>query len=268
MDNTENDFNENLIQQLRCQNVRYEIPDRNYRNFFKSGFHYHFELHLEMPDSTTNRDLGMFMVRLIFVNLDGKSFYEINRPALLPYTSNLLSLAKIIFFLPFYLSGYQNEIHQLQIKLLDENVNYDHIDFEQIRRIRLEIETLKPIEIIAPSKLIITCQLNGIQYWMYKWPSTTSIIVISNLFVMFTAIYLLSALISFLLKMSQASRTDESFPSIRHSHHQNRLEYNSDNQRLIESDDHIETSSVTAQKQSIRSSSSLPQLSLLNDSEQ
>ncbi|XP_027202284.2 lipid droplet biogenesis associated protein seipin isoform X1 [Dermatophagoides pteronyssinus] len=174
----------------KCQNVQYDIPNKNYRNFFHRGHIYYFELQLRMPDSQVNRNLGMFMIRLRLFDQHDNEIYDIYRPAILPYTSWLLSLAKMIAYIPLYLIGWLTETYTIKIKLLDQHADLEHLDFSRINRIRLEIETLKSIEIIPPSRLTISVHLEGIKYWMYFWPLSTSIVIIGILFAILLLLYL------------------------------------------------------------------------------
>lgn len=177
---------------FKCQLVHYEIPNKNYKNFFKTGHKYQFELQMKMPDSLVNRNLGMFMIRLLLFNSDNNQIYDIYRPAILPYHSPLLTLAKLIFYIPLYLIGYLSETNNIQVMLLDQHADVDHLDFGQINKIRLEIDTLKQIEIIPPSALYITVDLKGFQYLMYFWPITSAIIIISSIFSTLLLVYICS----------------------------------------------------------------------------
>ncbi|OTF71035.1 hypothetical protein BLA29_000923 [Euroglyphus maynei] len=145
-----------------------------------------------MPDSQVNRNLGMFMIRLRLFDSDDHQLYDIYRPAILPYSSWLLSAAKMIAYIPLYLIGWLTETYTIQVKLLDQYADVEHLDFSHINRIRLEIETLKPIEIIPPSRLTISVHLEGIKYWMYFWPFSTSIAIIGLLFSFLLLLYLCS----------------------------------------------------------------------------
>ncbi|KAH9530251.1 Berardinelli-Seip congenital lipodystrophy 2 (seipin) [Dermatophagoides farinae] len=145
-----------------CQNVYYDVPNKSYRQFFHSGHVYYFELHLRMPDSQANRNLGMFMIRLQLFDQDDNELFEIYRPAILPYNSWLLSAAKMIAYIPLYLVGWLTEIYSIQVKLLDEYADIERLDFSLINHIRIEIETLKPIEIIPPSLLRISVHLQDV----------------------------------------------------------------------------------------------------------
>lgn len=147
-------------------------------NFFVPSQLYDFEVHLEFPDSDTNHNLGMFMVKMELFDLNDNSMFDVSRPAMLPYRSYAVRLAKKIVLIVPYMMGYLQETHLLKIRLIDEdNVNMEQVDFTSIGRIHIEIQTYLPIEIMANSKLHIKANLSGIVYMMYFWPATTSVLI-------------------------------------------------------------------------------------------
>lgn len=158
-----------------CQFVHYDLYHQH-RSYFLEGQLYNFEVRLDMPDSSVNQALGMFMVRLRLFDGADKELFSIARPALYPYQSTYLRLIRLAIGSVLYLTNFYSESNILKVALIDEHVaQVDAVPFRQIDRIRVEIETYKAIEILPPSQLYITARLEGIQYWMYFWPITSLI---------------------------------------------------------------------------------------------
>lgn len=170
-----------------CQFVHYDLYCNN--KYFQTSQIYDFELNLQMPDSYVNQNLGMFMIRLRLFDVDEKQLFTIARPAIYPYKSNYIRIIKLFAHLLFYLFGY-TESYWLNINLIDQHVNnIDILQFDNVYRIRVEIETYKSIEIIPPSQLRITARLEGIKYWMYFWPVTT--FIVSTTVIFFTLVLMI-----------------------------------------------------------------------------
>lgn len=165
-----------------CKFTHYDIKLNN-EYFFQRGQLYNFELLLEMPDSYTNRNLGMFMVRLRLYDMDGNQLFMVARPALFPYQSMYVRIIKLVAGTLLHIFGFIAESHQLKINLIDGHVPMLNVlQFDDIVNIRIEIETHKLVEIVPPSQLRITARLEGLKYWMHFWPITSSIVITCFIF--------------------------------------------------------------------------------------
>lgn len=166
-----------------CLFVYYDLPNVNREGFFKFGQRYHVDLELQMPDSPVNRNLGMFMINLKLMDNNNHLLFASSRPARLFYRSTMVRLAQqMIYIVPLVL-GLSSEVDHLHIGLIDDDHQQTIIPFHHVDKMRLEVVTYREIEMISPSQLVITAQMEGIQYWMYFWKYTFASVAINSIFI-------------------------------------------------------------------------------------
>lgn len=162
------------------------------------GQRYHFDLELRMPDSPVNRNLGMFMINLKLIDIDDRLLFTSARPAMLSYRSSVVRLAKQLFYIVPLVFGVSAEVDDLHIGLIDDDHQQTVIPFDQVDKVRLEVVTYREIEMISPSQLVITAQMEGIQYLMYFWKYTFASVVIYSIFSTLVFLFVFLKLCSFL----------------------------------------------------------------------
>lgn len=187
-----------------CRFAHYDIPVASDR-FFTTHQPYDFSLHFQLPDSEVNRNIGMFMIRIRLFDQSNLLLYDSSRPALLPYQSGLIRTAKLIVFIPLYVLGVWQESHSLRVALIDSTLDPSvatTIDYASISRIRLEVQTYKPIEITpGHCELRIKAKLAGFVYWMYFWPVTTAIVITITTYLTLLAFYSFLQIVKFLAQL-------------------------------------------------------------------
>lgn len=143
-----------------------------------SGQPYKVFLDLEMPESPTNRELGMFMVCVDFYGPDEKIITKSCRSAMLHYRGFFLEHLYKLIFSPFFVFGNMEEKQTLHIELFSSYVEtYD----QQVTKVFIEIQT-KYIELYS-AKFSINANFAGLRYIMFHWPILSAAIgITSNLF--------------------------------------------------------------------------------------
>ncbi|RZC42785.1 seipin, partial [Asbolus verrucosus] len=129
------------------------------------GQPYKIHLDLEMPESPTNKDLGMFMVCADFHGSDGKVLANSCRSTMLHYRSYLLDTLYKLIFSPFFVFGNSEEKQNIHIELFSD---FEEIESEPITDIFIEIQTTH-IEIYS-AKFLINARFTGLRFLMYNWP--------------------------------------------------------------------------------------------------
>ncbi|KAL3284779.1 hypothetical protein HHI36_018922 [Cryptolaemus montrouzieri] len=140
-----------------------------------AGQPYKVFLDLEMPESPTNRDLGMFMVCADFHGNDGKIITNSCRSAMLHYRSTLLEILHKVLFSPFYLLGNMEEKQNVHVELFS---SYLESDEHQVTDIHIEIQTTH-IEIYS-AKFTINANFSGLRYVMFHWPLLSAAVGITS----------------------------------------------------------------------------------------
>lgn len=167
---------------FKCRFPYYEVPYPLFAEYFTSFYSYHFSLVFELPDSPVNRHLGMFMATIRLYDVNNHQLVNVSRPAIIPYQSRIVHYLEIPVKIAAYFFGYSRDKHRMEIALIDRDVHTGQLNFGQVGRIRLEIETHKPIEILPGSKLYVSAMLEGLLYLMYFWPLTTFVISVTSIF--------------------------------------------------------------------------------------
>ncbi|XP_065202870.1 seipin-like isoform X2 [Planococcus citri] len=145
------------------------------------GQPYKFYVHLEMPESPINKQLGMFMVCIQLTDRKGFLTSQACRSNMLHYESDLLNQVKVILLSPFYVFGAKEEKQTLVFELFSD---FEEDQNHPVTDVYVEVQA-RNIEIYSAS-LLINAHLSGMRYFMYHWPVTSSILGISfNLCIVF-----------------------------------------------------------------------------------
>ncbi|CAN8313618.1 unnamed protein product [Cochlearia groenlandica] len=74
-------------------------------------------LSMTLPESSYNKKLGMFQVRVDFLSADGQTLASIRRPCMLRFRSEPIRLVQTLFKVVPLVTGYASEIQTLTLKL-------------------------------------------------------------------------------------------------------------------------------------------------------
>lgn len=142
------------------------------------GQPYKIHLEMEVPETQTNRELGMFMVCADFRGQDGSLVTSSCRSTMLHYRSTMIDILYKLIFIPFYILGTVEEKQRIQVELFAE---YEDRETAPVTDVYLEIQT-KYIQLYS-AKFFINAQFSGLRYFMFHWPFVSATIgITSNLF--------------------------------------------------------------------------------------
>ncbi|KAJ3662423.1 hypothetical protein Zmor_006773 [Zophobas morio] len=151
------------------------------------GQPYKIHLDLEMPESPTNKDLGMFMVCADFLSGSGKVLANSCRSTMLHYRSYLLDILYKLIFSPFFVFGNSEEKQNIHVELFSD---FEEIESEPVTDIFIEIQTTH-IEIYS-AKFLINAHFTGLRFLMYNWPVFSAAIGITSNLVFIAIVCMIS----------------------------------------------------------------------------
>ncbi|KAL4237601.1 Berardinelli-Seip congenital lipodystrophy 2 (seipin) [Mactra antiquata] len=156
---------------------------------FNVGQSYKIVLDLDIPESDTNRQIGMFMIELSMYNKHGNTVQRSARAVStsLHYKSELLRIIETLVFSPFFLFGYMNQKQMIHVELFPD---FKDNAFDRSAGLVVEIQSMKAE--IYTANLRVFAQFSGIRYFLYYWPVTSAVIGISWNFMVVSFITLLS----------------------------------------------------------------------------
>jgi len=156
------------------------------------GLKYSIQLLLDVPDSASNAEVGMFLT-CAKITYGGEVDQESAgnggmhcSSALVPYRSSHLRILDTVMWSPLYLTGLTAQNTELEIEIKKEHQENPHAPTQ---RIDLEIRTSKLQ--IYKGILKIWTDLTGVRYWMYHHPHVSSVVGVTS---MLTIICSLAAL--------------------------------------------------------------------------
>ncbi|CAL1531242.1 unnamed protein product [Lymnaea stagnalis] len=181
-------------------NATFWSEDGTFQEVLGLGQPYTVILELELPDSPTNRDLGMFMVSLKMYDREGLISLTSHRSALLKYRSIISRVIDLFVWSPFYFIDFWDQKQTLKINMFSHYVDdYYHPSVGAV----VEVHSHK-IEIYS-STLKFFAKLTGMKYILYYWP-----ILSAALAVFFnTSILALGMLVAWLQKNETLKRIAE-----------------------------------------------------------
>lgn len=125
---------------------------------------------LDVPETHRNRDLGIFMICIDMKDKEGIMKSHSCRSTMLRYYSELLRKAKMVFLLPFYILGWQEERQNLMVEMYPRYVDTKN----SVTDIYIEIQS-KVLEFYSVS-LVITAHFTGLRYIIHTFPTTSAIV--------------------------------------------------------------------------------------------
>lgn len=152
----------------------------NKQQLLMVGQPYKVNLHLEMPESPANKELGMFMVCAQLHSRERFLVKHACRSAMLHYRSTLLHALTTFTFSPMMLFGATEEKQNVVLELFG---NFEEDQSHPVTIIYIEIQS-RHIEFYSAT-IMINAHLSGLRYLMFHWPILSAIVGIgTNLFFM------------------------------------------------------------------------------------
>ncbi|XP_011256069.1 seipin isoform X2 [Camponotus floridanus] len=164
------------------------------------GQPYKVNLHLEMPESPANKELGMFMVCVELRSRNGFLVDHTCRSAMLHYRSTLLHMLTTLTFSPMMIFG---NVEEKQDVILELFSNFEEDQNHPVTMIFIEIQS-RHIEFYS-ANLVISAHLLGIRYWMFYWPFLSACVGIGSILFFITFLCTLS----YLHFTNETENTDE-----------------------------------------------------------
>ena len=150
----------------------------NKQQLLMVGQPYKVNLHLEMPESPANKELGMFMVCAQLRSRDGYLVEHTCKSTMLHYRSTLLHALTTLTFSPMMMFGTTEEKQNVVLELFG---NFEEDQSHPVTIIYIEIQS-RHIEFYSAA-VMINAHLSGLRYLMFHWPILSAIVGIgTNLF--------------------------------------------------------------------------------------
>lgn len=153
------------------------------------GQPYRITLELQVPESSVNQDLGMFMISISCYTRGGKQIAYTARSAMLYYKSPLLRTLETLITLPLLLSGMSEQKQSIEVELYSEYREDSYVPTTgaviQIQSVRLQIYS---------AELRVHAHFTGLRYLLYNFPVMSAVIGISSNFIFMSVLVLLSYL--------------------------------------------------------------------------
>ncbi|XP_069821568.1 seipin [Dendropsophus ebraccatus] len=153
------------------------------------GQPYRITLELQVPESTVNQDVGMFMVAMSCYTRGGKEISYTARSAMLHYKSPLLKTLETVAAFPMLLSGLSEQKQILEVELHSE---YREDSYVPTTGAVIQIQSLH-IQIYS-AELRVHAHFTGLRYILYNYPVISAVIGITSNFVFLSVLVLLSYL--------------------------------------------------------------------------
>ncbi|XP_029917505.1 seipin-like [Myripristis murdjan] len=161
------------------------------------GQPYQISLELEMPESPTNQQLGMFMIKMTCYSAEGKRVGSSARSArqvlsssssrfgMLRYRSEILRTMGTLLFLPALLAGVTEQRQNLEVELFS-----DYTDDPYAPSVNAIIEIMSSKVEIYSSQLNIHAHYSGLRYLLFNFPVTSALVGVSSNFIFLSVLSL------------------------------------------------------------------------------
>lgn len=153
------------------------------------GQPYRISLELEMPESSVNEQLGMFMVKMSSYTKGGKIVSSVSRSTMLHYRSSLLQTLSTLVFSPLLVTGMAEQKQLIEVELFSD---YRTNAYQPTVGAVIEIQS-KRVQIYS-SQLRIHAYFTGIRFVLYNFPLTSAVIGVATNFAFLSVIVLFSYL--------------------------------------------------------------------------
>jgi seipin len=152
-----------------------------------TGQPYSINMQLEVPDSPTNQDVGMFMSCIHVKTKDKKTIDEKCRSNMLEYRSDLLRIIETLVFSPFLLSSSTSQRQWISINYFEMFMDNPH---SPATNIDLEIRS-KFFQVYSAS-LQVHAEFSGLRRILYRHPWFSTVVGVSSNMIILSIIILIS----------------------------------------------------------------------------
>ncbi|XP_068571601.1 seipin-like isoform X2 [Cebidichthys violaceus] len=159
---------------------------RNKKHVLTFGQAYQMSLQLDMPDSPTNQETGMFMIKTTCFSRDGGQVASSARSSMLRYRSDLLRSLGTVLFLPAFLTGVAEQKQVLEVELFS-----DYTDDPYVPSVTAVIEILSSKVQIYSSQLYIHAHFTGMRYVLFNFPLLSAMLGVSSNFIFLSVVFVL-----------------------------------------------------------------------------
>lgn len=145
------------------------------------GQPYKIFINLEMPESPTNFDLGMFMVCSRLFDKDGILVSSACRATMLHYRSQFLHVLRMLVYSPLFVVGNKEEKQLITVELYND---FEDTQSHPVTDVHIEVQS-REVQLYSAT-LHIQAHLTGLRYVMFHWPTLSAVLgIASNLLVIF-----------------------------------------------------------------------------------
>lgn len=149
------------------------------------GQPYHIHVHLDVPQTPRNQDLGVFMVCVDMKDRENVLKSHACRSTMLRYQSPWLQKVKTLIFIPLYVTGVREEKQDLYIEMFAKYVDTTN----SVTDIYVEIQS-KVVEFYAVS-VHITAHFTGLRFILFNFPVISACVGIGINFIVLVIITLM-----------------------------------------------------------------------------
>lgn len=139
------------------------------------GQSYKIHLHIDMPDSPRNRDLGMFMVCASVRDGAARLLDHACRAAMMPYRSELVRTLRTWLLSPLYVLQMGSEQQLVEVELFEA---YGLDQRGPVRDVYVELQS-RHIQFYNVT-LHVVAHFSGLRYAMWQWPLLSALVGIAT----------------------------------------------------------------------------------------
>ncbi|XP_014782125.1 seipin [Octopus bimaculoides] len=150
--------------------ARVDLTDESNRYVLSSGQAYKIMLVLEIPESTVNQKTGMFLVKAHFYNQSNHYIQSAAKTTMLRYRSSLLHTMSTLFYLPFLITGANEEKQILHVELFSK-----YTEDPYNRAVGVDFLILHRHVQLYSAVVKIYAHFTGLRYLMFNWPVSCAV---------------------------------------------------------------------------------------------
>jgi len=170
----------------RCSFPTALIPVGN-RQQLLQGQAYKIRLAMEMPDSPTNEDLGMFMACINVTGKGNKRIEQSCRHSITEYRSPLLRTLETVAFAPFLLLGLMRQNQKVAVEFFQTFHPDPH---SEAKAFHLELKSR--LAHVTRASLHVEASLTGLRYMMYRHSWISALLGVGTNILVLLAIFTIS----------------------------------------------------------------------------
>uniref|UniRef100_A0A8C6U841 Seipin n=1 Tax=Neogobius melanostomus TaxID=47308 RepID=A0A8C6U841_9GOBI len=164
---------------------------KNKKHVLTFGQAYRLSLHLEMPESPINQELGMFMVRATCFSQGAQIASSLSASSshfgMLRYRSDLVRNLETLLLLPAFLTGTAEQKQVLEVELFSEYTDdpYSPSDTAMIEILSNKVQ-------IYSSQLLVHAHFSGLRYLLFNFPLISAVVGVSSNFIFLSVLFVFS----------------------------------------------------------------------------